>query len=311
MRPSRTAQRRSGLWLAAVAALIACAAMLATACGTAPDGHGKPPGLALARTHPVAPADSRAFATAYARKLLARLRLPAGARKLTWPARLPAGLSPTRPAILSDFVDLKALYRVSQSMSATYGFLLAHHPAGTMSDAYGQGTLSGTVTSQFADFTAEHLPGGIFEADLNTVIKPRRGGGSLLRADAFVAWYPSRGTARHINPAGYRAVTIRWQHGYRVTVRTLTSRQAVVRYADLYNALHGAPDVETSCPSAGPGMNRNDYQIVFRPSGGQARVVVNPTNCMFVNVSIGGRQVPALYPAGALLSAAERAMHHS
>jgi hypothetical protein len=58
-------------------------------------------------------------------------------------------------------------------------------------------------------------------------------------------------------------------------------------------------------------MNRNDYQIVFRPSGGQARVVVNSTNCMFVNVSIGGRQVPALYPAGALLSAAERAMHHS
>jgi hypothetical protein len=312
MRASRSAWRYSGLQFSAAVA-VASAAILATACGTpqAPGAHGKPPGVALARTHAVPPADSRAGATAYARKLLASLRLPPGARTLPWPARLPAGLTPTRPAVLSDFVDLKSLYQVSQSMSATYGFLLAHHPAGTTSDAYGQGTLSGTVTSQFADFTQVHTPGGIFSAELNTVIEPRPGGGSLLRSDAFVAWYPLRGTARRINPAAYRSVTIRWLHGYRVTVRTLTSRQAVGRYADLYNALHGAPDVETSCPNAGAGMDRNDYQIVFSPAGGQPRVIVNPTNCMFVDVSIGGRQVPALYPAGALLSAAERAMHHS
>jgi hypothetical protein len=311
MRASPTAQRRSGLWLAAVAASIASAAMLATACGTAPGLPGKPPGVALARTHPGSPADSRSGATAYARTLLASLRLPPGALKLPWPARLPAGLSPTRPAILSDFVDVKALYRVSQSMSATYGFLLARHPAGTTSDGYGQGSMSGTVTYQFADFTAVRLPGGIFEADINTVIKPRPGGGSLLRADALVAWYPPRGTARRINPAGYRAVTVRWLHGYSVTTRTLTSRHAVLYFSGLYDGLHGAPDVETSCPGAGAGKDRNAYQIVFSPAGSQPRVVVVPTNCLFVDVSIGGRQASALYPASALLSAAERAVHHS
>jgi hypothetical protein len=172
--------------------------------------------------------------------------LPPGARKLPWPAKLPAGLGPTRPAILSDFVDVKAMYRVSESISATCRFLLSHRPAGTMADGYGQDSLSGAVTSQFADFTRAYPPGGIFEADLNTVIKPRPGGGSLLRADAFVAWYPPRGTARRIDPAGYRAVTVRWLHGYSVIVRTLTSRHAVLYFTGLDNGLHGAPDVVTS-----------------------------------------------------------------
>ncbi|HUB43123.1 MAG TPA: hypothetical protein VMA72_30085 [Streptosporangiaceae bacterium] len=310
MRASLTA-RRSGLWLAAATASIAATAVLATACGTGPGRHGNPPRVALARTHAVQPADSRARATAYARELLASLVLPAGARKLSWPARVPAGLLPARPAVLSDFVDLKALYQVRQSMSATYDFLLARQSAGTTADAYGQGTLSGAVTSQFADFSRAHTPDGIFSADLNTVIEPRPGGGSLLRADAFVAWYPPRGTARRIVATAYRAVTVRWLHGYSVTARTFTSRHAVLYYAGLYNGLHGAPDVETSCPNAGAGMGRNDYQIAFIPAGDQPRVVINPTNCMFVDVSIGGRQVSALYPAAALLSAARQAVRRS
>ena len=293
--------------------MVAGAAILAAACGTAPapGAPGKPTGVALARAHRVRPADPRAEAAAYARQLLASLRLPSSARKLRWPAKPPAGLSPTRPAILSDFVDIKALYRVSTSMSATYNFLLAHHPAGTTADAYGQDSQSGMVTSQFADFTGAHLPGGIFSADLNTVIRARPGGGSLLRADAFVAWYPPRGTARRIDPAGYRAVTVRWLHGHSVTARTLTSRHAVVYFARLYNGLHGAPDVETSCPGVMLGSGRNQYRIVFSPARGQLRIAVSPTSCMFVGVSIGGRQVAALYPASALLSAAARAVHHS
>ena len=293
--------------------MVAGAAILATACGTAPapGALGKPTGGTLTRAHRVSPADSRAGATAYARRLLASLPLPSSARKLPWPTRPPAGLSPARPAILSDFVDVKALYRVSKSMSATYGFLLAHHPTGTTAEAYGQDSLSGTVTSQFADFTGAHLPGGIFSAELDTVIRPRPGGGSLLRADAVVAWYPPRGTARHIDPAGYRAVTVRWLHGYSVTARTLVSRHAVLYFAGLYNGLYGAPDVETSCPGVMLGSGRNEYRIVFSPARGQPRIVVSPTSCMFVGVSIGGRQVSALYPATALLSAAARAVHHS
>ncbi len=313
MRALMTAQRRSGRYFIGVVASVAGVAILASACGTAPapGAPARPAGLALARTHHAPSADSRAGATAYARRLLAGLLLPSGARKLPWPAKPPAGLTPTTPRILSDVVDLKVLYRLTQPMSSVYSFLLAHRPARLAADAYGEGSMSGTVTSQFVDFTAARVPAGLDSVSLNTVIEPRPGGGSLLRADAFVAWYPPRGSARRIDPAGYLAVTVRWQHGYSVTARTFTSRPAVARYAGLYNDLYGAPDVVTSCPDAGAGADTNTYQIVFSPARGQPKVVVSPTNCMFVEVSIGGRQVSALYPATGLLSAAQRAVHRS
>ncbi|HTZ90791.1 MAG TPA: hypothetical protein VMB74_00225 [Streptosporangiaceae bacterium] len=312
MRALGAAQRRSSRRVIGVVASVAGVAILASACGTAPapGAPASPTGLALTRAHHVPAADSRAGATAYARRLLAGLRLPPGARKLPWPPKPPAGLAPNTPRILSDLVDLKVLYRLTQPMSSVYSYLLAHRPAGTTADAYGADSMSGTVTSQFADFASVRLPDGIFSADVNAAIEARPGGGSLLRADAFVAWYPPRGTARRIDPAEYRAVTIRWQHGYSVTARTFTSRRAVARYSGLYNALHGAPDVETSCPGEFLGAGRNDYQVVFIPAGNRPRVVVDPTTCMFVDVSIGGKQVSALYPATGLLSAATQAVHH-
>jgi hypothetical protein len=313
MRASPTAPRRYGLTFAGVTASIASAAFLATACGTAsaPGAPVKPAGVTLAQAHRATPADSRAGATADARQLLAGLRLPPGARKLPWPARPPAGLTPATPGIGSEMVDLKVLYRLSQPMSATDNFLLTHHPAGTLLDGSGQGSHSGTVTSESASFTAARLPDGIFSAELNTATTPGPGGGSLLRADAFVAWYPPRGTARRISPAAYTAVIIRWQHGYSVTTRTLTSRQTVLYFAGLYNGLHGAPEISVrGCLLVGTGANSNSYQIVFSPAHGQPRVVVSPA-CLFVKVSIGGRQVSELYPETGLFSAAERAVRRS
>jgi len=260
MRASRTAPRRSGLWLAGATASIASAAFLATACGAAPApvAPGKPAGVTLAHAHRVPPADSRAGATAYARQLLASLRLPTGARKLPWPARLPAGLTPATPGIGSDIVDLKVLYHLTQPMSVTGSFLLAHHPSGTTLAGSGLGSQYGTVTSESANFTAARVPAGIFSAELNTAIMPDPGRGSLLRADAFVAWYPPRGTARRVNPAAYTAVIIRWQHGSAVTIRTLTSRQSVQYFAGLYNGLHGAPEI--SVRGLPPGEHRSRRQ---------------------------------------------------
>jgi hypothetical protein len=54
----------------------------------------------------------------------------------------------------------------------------------------------------------------------------------------------------------------------------------------------------------------NSYQIVFSPAHGQPRAVVSPA-CVFVKVSIGGRQVSEPYPETGLFSAAERAVHDS
>ena len=313
MRALTAAEQRPWRRVIGIVACLAGVALLASACGTAeaPGRQATPTGLALARTHHVPSADSRAGATAYARRLLAGLRLPPGARKLPWPAKPPAGLDPMNPEILSDTVDLKVLYRVSASTDAVSSFLATHPPNALMVSTNGSYSHFGNVTSEFVGFAPRTLPAGIYSAELNTTFKPRPGGGSLLRADAFVAWYPPRGSARLIDPAGYRAVTIRWQHGYSVTVRTFTSRTAVAHFAGMYNALYGAPDVVTSCPAELAGPGRSDYQIVFSPVPGQPRVVVSPTNCMFVEVSIGGRSVSSLYPAADLLTAAQRAVHRT
>jgi hypothetical protein len=82
----------------------------------------------------------------------------------------------------------------------------------------------------------------------------------------------------------------------------------VASLAALVNGLNAAPDVISHCPVVIAG--RHGYQIVFRPAARTSpTVVVSPTNCMFVEVTIGGRSQPALYPAGPLITALHRLFH--
>jgi hypothetical protein len=308
MRTDREPRRRPDRSFLGATVAFAAAAIVATACGTAPapGAHSQPTGVALDRTHRV-PADSRAGAIAYARDLLARLRLPAGARLLPWPAKPPAGLDPMIPAILTDTVDLKVLYHVSASMPAVSTFFKSHRPAAMTLGANGYSSHFGTVTSLFVDFSPQALKAGIYSAELDTAVKPQPGGGSLLRADAFVAWYPPRSAAEHINPSQYVSVRIAGASGpgRPQPTRTFASARIVTRLAALVNRLNAAPDDISNCP--GVLVGSHGYQIVFRPAARSSpTVVVSPTSCMFVEVTVGQHTEPALYPATPLITALSR-----
>ena len=254
----------------------------------------------------VAAADSRLGATAYARHLLARLQLPAGSRRMRW--KQVAGLWPSLEAILTDVVDKRALFHVPERMTALSTYLQAHAPAGMTVTSWGSYSNRNGITAETVTFSPRHLPARIFSAILVTTFKPARHGASLLRADAQVAWFPPRGGAVRIRASDYKAVAVTRSRasGHDRHTKVVTGARQVARLVAMYNRLHGAPDVVTTCPELGP--NTIVYMLSFRPAqAGTAAVVLSPTNCQDVGVTIGGKPEPGLYPASTVNAAASRA----
>jgi hypothetical protein len=155
------------------------------------------------------------------------------------------------------------------------------------------GTAGFTASSQFVSFVPVVKPGKIFSADLAATIAPASGGGSLLRADAQVAWYPPRDAAEYISARAYRSVTVsRLRPGGGVVAsRTFASARAVARLAALINGLPAAHDVATSCP----GESGWGYRLAFNPAGSAPRILVYPSQCWYVSVTVGGRSERSLF----------------
>jgi hypothetical protein len=59
--------------------------------------------------------------------------------------------------------------------------------------------------------------------------------------------------------------------------------------------------VVTSCPADGP--STINYRLTFHPAHPAHRLVLSPTNCFVVSVTIGGHPEPDLYPADARAAA--------
>lgn len=309
-RPGAAAHRKNPSLKLAVS-LIGATAMVATAAAVAAPGAavasaGTKAGLAAPLVRQASAAGRQANATAYARHLRARLRLPDGSRRMHW--RRVTGVSPSLAAILTDVVDRRALFHVPMPMTALSRYLRAHPPAGLTVSSSGSYGSRKKITARTVTFSPKHQPGEIYSAMLVTTFKPAKNGASLLRVDAQVAWFPRRGGAVRIHARDYKSVTVaRFRadgHGRRI--RTLTGARQVARLARVYNRLHGAPDVLTGCPSAN--ANTIDYRLTFHPAGGAPAVVVSPTNCLFVDVTIGGHPEPNLYPADAVIAAARRVL---
>lgn len=309
-------QARRAAAIVAGTAMVAVAATMIAASSSAGAASAGPGASAVAAPQAAAAVtrdsrgsarDSRAGATAYARHLLARLRLPAGSRRMHW-RRIP-GLSPSLPLILSDVVDKRALYHAPEPVAALSKYLRAHVPSGLTVSSWGWSGYRGRITSESVTFTPRHLPGSLFSAELVTTFKAAKGGASLLRADAQVAWFPPRGGAVRIRASDYKSVVVtrsRLDGSHRHT-KTVTGARRVAKLVALYNRLHHAPDVETSCPFMGP--HTIVYVLSYRPEhAGIPAVVLSPSNCLDVSVSIGGKHEPALYPASRVNAAARRAL---
>ena len=296
------------------AATVVGTALMAAACGTAP-APGRPTAAASQRPVTVKlssrSSDSRAGAQAYGRRLLASLRLPPGARVQRWPSKPPAGLNPTTPAILTDTIDLRVLYRIGASMDQVDAFLLAHRPPALTWEAHGSYSHFATVTSEFVSFAPRALPAGIYSAELDATFKPDPGG-TLLRADAQVAWYPARSSADYIQSSRYASVTVSHRTNRGTHARTVTSGPELAKLAGLVNALYGAPDVMSSCPAAIAGVI-NVYQLAFTPARGAPRILVTPSTACgdYVYITVGRRAEPSLAGGSSLIRIVQRLVRPS
>ncbi len=149
-----------------------------------------------------------------------------------------------------DQVDVKRFYSAPRSMAASYAYLRKHVPAGYRRTVTGSEGQDGKTVLELVVYNPKALPRGVDEADLVVGVVPGRHGGSVLRADGEVAWYPPRSAAERLRPAAYRAVTI-----------TRTSAQRAPGHADVPLPCRHRP------PGPGPGRAARLGRRVLQLSG--------------------------------------------
>jgi hypothetical protein len=298
--------------LAAVAVLLAVTACLA-GCGTVPD-RSAAAGRTSARITAVdsrtdarikvAAAGSPAEAKAVARHLLAELVLPGGAAPLRQ-RQVPAALQHPSFTGAGQDVDLYRYYNLPMTMPAADSFLSAHPPAGLTFDT------TGTVGqgNDVLDGSPRSSPPGIAAVNLEYTMATASGGGSFLRADAQVMFYPPRSAAEYLNPASFRSVTVsatRFGSTVPTIRRTITSRREIAMLAGLVNRLPVRPPGSLiGCPFIGGNMVF--YQLEFTPvSRTGPTVVVKPDGCLSDLVSVGEISQPPLQDGEAVTNAAAR-----
>jgi len=284
--------------------VLAMAAILA-GCGTA-----TAPGTGARHVvTAVRPGGPRAKADAYARGLLARLRLPGHAHRVPWPVRPLRSLRPMLPAELRDVADLHVLYRLGWAPAAVNGYLVAHTPAGLRAGDAGQSRRAATTTGYYVGYNPAELPAGVFNATLATAVVPASGGGSLVRVDAQVAWYPPRSAAEHVVASRYRAITAtvptRWTGPPRPVTRTFTAPAVVARLAVLVNGWPAMPDIVMNCPEITASSTL--YRLVFVPALPRwPTITIASDGCLSTGVMVGRHGQPALDDRGRLVTTLDR-----
>jgi hypothetical protein len=280
-------------------------AVALTACGSVvtPPATGPSPSVARsAAAIPGPPAGSRAEAAALARQLLARLRLPPGARRL--PSEpLPASLS--EPAVEyaggSASLDQHRLFVLTQPMAAAASSLAAQVPPGLGESGTGRESGPDGVTMQEVGYQPRSVPAGIVSAQLVLTVVPGASGGSLLRADAQVTWYPPRSAAEYIDPARYHVlslvVTIFGRHPHTVR-KVVTSQAFIARLAETLDRSQAEPTGTVACPA-----DFEDYQLSFSVSQSSRPAVTvraSEAGCGGAQVAVNGQSQPSLADDGAV-----------
>jgi hypothetical protein len=269
--------------------------LVLSACGTRPA-----PGLTASYTvtsHTVTsrggpPHGSRAASLALGRKMVRQLRRPPGSRAARQPHPLPKYLRQAAEGIGAIHrVDVARYYTAPRSMRATYAYLRKHVPAGYRRWVTGSAGQGSVTVMEFVVYAPKKLPRGVAVANLVVGVVPGRHGGSVLRADGEVGWFPPRSAAEYLRPAAYRAVTISrttQSTGHR-TSKTFRSRDAIARLARILNSLPASDGGPISCSPTAP-----VYHLVFRPRAGHPRFAVTAIDCVTDQVVVAGRVQPEL-----------------
>jgi hypothetical protein len=294
----------AGLAVAAAALLAACATVTPSAVG---HRHGHAHHARLVSGIPAPPAGSRAEATALARLMLSRIDLAVGARRLP-PMPVPAALrQPALFGLAAASLDLHELFVLPQPMATAASFLGAHVPNGM--SQYSSGGLGGPtgLQSQAVSYMVRSVPAGVYMAQLVLTVAPSASGGSVLRADAQVLWYPPRTAAEYIDPGRYHVLTITvTTYGTRLhTFRKVVTSQAVIaQLADVLDRSRVLPSMTISCPATFA-----YYQLGFAVAEHSQPVIVlhaAESSCEGIQIRVRGRKQPSLQDATALVDAVGR-----
>ena len=284
----------------AAAVVIALAGAVAAACGTAgPVQPGARPRTAVTAGPAVPPGGSPAEARAVGRRMLASLILPPGSR------RIGPRSQPPRSGLVGgpDVIDVSRFYWLPLPEEAAASFLQHHVPVGT--GVSGTGSGEAFVAVQYS-LTAP--PAGLdkYGSMLLATLAVGPKGGTLLRADAELTWYPPRSAAEYLPPSGYRSVTMTatvtsplGQAKPRTITRVVTSRAVIARLARLLDSLHATAPWAGGCPALLP-----QFRIVFAPNRNGTStagpVSVTPSGCRGELLTAEGMVQPALEDIGSM-----------
>lgn len=283
---------------------VAAGLSLIAACGSVAAPSGQAPRHATPDLGP--PGGSPAQATRLARRLLAELRLPAGAHAVGGP--IPAALgSPGLYAGAIDAVDVHRMYALAAQPATALAEIAGRQPAGLTKTGSTSGSLAEGVS-----YAPKSLPAWAYAAQLLVNVTGSKTGGTLLRIDAQVLAYPSRTAAEYIDPARYHVLTISVSsmdsrpHGKRVVV---TSAAAIADIARLVNRSHAEATVTANCPAIFA-----NYRLAFAVTRHSAPAVVltaTMQSCLGIGVTVLGHKQPTLAVSGALVSAADRLLGYT
>lgn len=276
---------------------IALAAALAAGCGTA--GHaggqsakagGQARRTTAARTSSarVPGGGSPAQARAFGRRLLPTIELPGGSRRAgAQPRMLPAEVPGSR-----NLVDVTRYAWVPFSLTAAQAYFEHHVPRGMKES--GDGTVSnGSAVEYFVSYSITTPPAGVEDdSQVLVTLQTAARGGTEVRLDAQLIWYPPRSAAEYIDPTGYGAVTVQGSlPGKHTVTRTFTSRSAVATLAGVFNRMHVQSPWSGSCPGREPGT----FLVQFRARpASPAIVTVTPDFCVGDLVTVRGKAQPEL-----------------
>ena len=276
--------------------------------GGTPDGGA--PGSPAPRGG--APAGTRAEATALARRMLSRIRLPVGARRLH---EVPVPGALRDPALWVGGVaalDEHLLFRLRQPMRVVAVAWRKHPPTGMILASTGDEGAPSGVRSMMVSYTPRSLPAGIYAAQLVLTVTPARKGGSLARADGQVIWSPPRSAAEHVDPSRYHAltITVAFADPRRHTLhKVVTSHAAIARLAKALNRSPVEPIGFANCP-----MIFATYRLVFAVSRHSRPVVVVTATqwpCLGAGIAVRGKSQPALADAALVVATADRLLGHT
>jgi hypothetical protein len=284
----------------AAAMLIALVGIVAAACGTAgPVQPGARSRTSVTARPVVPPGGSPAEARAVGRRMLASLILPPGSR------RIGPRSQPPRSGLIGgqNVVDVSRFYWLPLPEEAAASFLQHHVPAGT--DVSGTGSGEAFVAMQYS---LKAPPAGLekYSSMLLATLAVGPNGGTLLRADAELTWYPPRSAAEYLPPSGYRSVKVTatftsplGRAKPRTITRVFTSQAVLARLARLLDGMHATAPWTGSCPALLP-----QFRIVFAPKrngNSKARPVsVTPSGCRGELLTTEGMLQPALEDIGSM-----------